>query len=90
MIRENARGKDKGKGSIISRQNLNEYIVTLHLACTQFYCLPGSDRKTGFISSKKPSSVLRERNTYKKYLKHFSEVDIVQGLYLLIHLFSSS
>ena len=38
------------KGSINSRQNLNENLETLHLAPTLFYHLPGFYLKTGFIN----------------------------------------
>ena len=39
----------KAGGIIISRQNLNEYLETLHLAPTQFCDLTGFNRKTGFL-----------------------------------------
>ena len=37
------------EGIIISRQNLNEYLETLHLTPTQFSDLPGFYRKTGLV-----------------------------------------
>ena len=43
--------KKKLEGRKISRQNLNEYLETLHLAPTQFCKLPGFCHKTGFLSN---------------------------------------
>ena len=40
---------DFQEGRIISRQNLNEYIETIHLAPTQFCDLPGIYCKAGFL-----------------------------------------
>ena len=39
------------EGRIISKQNLNEYLETLHLTPTQFCNLPGFYGTTGFLRS---------------------------------------
>ena len=50
------------EGSSISRQNLNEYIGSLHQARWQFYHLPGSNRKTEFLRNHPLSFFLVELN----------------------------
>ena len=45
-----AQGSNAGR-EITSRQNLNQYLETLHVALTQFCNLPGFYRKTGFLRS---------------------------------------
>ena len=52
------------EGSSISRQTLNEYIGTFHLARTQLYHLPGSHRRTGFLRNH--PFVLVSLSTYYK------------------------
>ena len=39
------------EGRIISRQNLDEFLETIHLAPTEFCELPGFYSKTGFLRS---------------------------------------